>query len=232
MGRVDWRGGRTAARGEVVMRYRLAIGLAAAMLPLLFGAPTSSQLANAEDATRPKGHFKVQDPANLTAAEALSIYEQIADQLLDGYRLSGIAAARAYRDWRRYNSAPYRSATHGARYVNNYANPVAKTYGRLADGARMPVGSVIAKPSFSVTKRGDVFAGPLFVMEKMPAGFNAASGDWRYAMIMPDGSLLGVTNGDNSDKVEFCIGCHAVREAQDHLYGVPPDYVQHSLETQ
>ena len=80
---------------------------------------------------------------------------------------------------------------------------------------------MIAKDSFAVTEDGGVHPGPMFVMEKMPAGFNDASGDWRYTMIMPDGSIFGVTDGTGSKRVEYCISCHLAREAHDHLYFVP-----------
>ena len=43
-------------------------------------------------------------------------------------------------------------------------------------------------------------------------------------MIMPDGELLGATNGPNAERVEYCIGCHLVREAYDHLYFLPTSH--------
>ena len=86
----------------------------------------------------------------------------------------------------------------------------------------MPQGAILAKDSFAVTEIGDVFSGPLFVMEKMQPGFNPASADWRYTMIMPDGSLLGTTNGDGSARVKFCVTCHeVVRADRDHMFYVP-----------
>jgi len=66
-----------------------------------------------------------------------------------------------------------------------------------------------------------VAPGPLFLMEKMPAGFNYVSGDWRYTMIMPDGRIFGVTKGENAERVEYCITCHLAREDNDHLFFVP-----------
>lgn len=89
----------------------------------------------------------------------------------------------------------------------------------------MPPGAVLAKDSFTVTAQGDVSTGPLFLMEKMPAGFSAKTRDWRYTMIMPDSSLFGTTKGDGSDRVEFCVTCHATAgEAADHLFFVPEKY--------
>jgi hypothetical protein len=179
---------------------------------------------------RPKRHFKVQRPANLSDADALTVYDQIIDDLVSGYALSGNPSATAFRDWRRYNTAPYRSATHGNRYVNNYGNVRAKSYGGFEKAGVMPPGAVLAKDSFAVTKLGDVTLGPLFLMEKMAAGFNPSSGDWKYTMIMPDGSVFGETGGDGGDKVQFCADCHnVVGKSQDYLYLVPKEYRQKIL---
>lgn len=87
----------------------------------------------------------------------------------------------------------------------------------------MPVGSILAKDSFLV-KNGKVMAGPLFVMEKMPADFNEASGNWRYTMVTPTGAIFGVTNGVNSKGMEFCIECHAAMADNDHMYFLPEEY--------
>ncbi len=114
------------------------------------------------------------------------------------------------------------SATHGKRYVNNYANPRAKAYGKAEKAGTFPEGSVLSKDSFEVTDHGDVLTGPLYLMEKMNAGFNPESRDWRYTMIMPDGSLFGITNGENSGRVEFCAECHRIAgDDRDHLFFVP-----------
>ena len=173
----------------------------------------------------PKRHFRVDRPASLSDAAALTVYLRILDEMAAGYRLSEQPGAGSYRMWRRYNRTPYRSATHGERFVNNYANTTAKAYGRYEAFGAMPVGSVLAKDSFAVTNRGDVFLGPLFLMEKMPAGFDAESQDWRYSMIMPDGSLFGTTNGEGSERVAFCITCHkAVDEKHDQMFFVPEKY--------
>ena len=61
-------------------------------------------------------------------------------------------------------------------------------------------------------------------MEKMKKGFNYVSGDWRYIMIMPDGSFMGETNGAESERVKYCIGCHLAKEQFDHLYFLPKEF--------
>jgi len=174
---------------------------------------------------KPTRHFRVERPAALTGADALTIYNRILDDMVAGYRLSGVPLTEGYRLWRRYNTVPYRSAQHGERYVNNYSNDIAGDYGLFEAAGNLPLGSILVKDSFAVTANGDVFSGPLFVMEKMSTGFNPESRDWRYSMYMPDGSLFGMTNGEGSERVEFCIACH--KEAghnQDHLFYVPERY--------
>jgi hypothetical protein len=174
---------------------------------------------------RPIRHLKVQRPASLSDADALTVYDQILDDLVRGYALSGNPTATAFRKWRRYNTSPYRSATHGNRYVSNYANAKAKAYGKFEQAGVMPAGAILAKDSFAVTTRGDVTLGPLFLMEKMPAGFDAKTGDWKYTMIMPDGSVFGETGGEGAETVRFCADCHnVVGKSQDHMYLVPKKY--------
>jgi hypothetical protein len=206
------------------------LGLVACAL-VLVSAPDGGRRATAqepalrEELEKPKRHFKVDRPADLSDAAALTVYMRVIDDMTAGYRLSGDSSAGVYRTWRRYSKTPYRSSTHGQRFVNNYANALAKAYGGYEDAGDMPEGAVVAKDSFAVTARGDVFSGPLFLMEKMPAGFNPDSRDWRYTMIMPDGSLFGRTKGEGSGRVEFCATCHQTAGADnDHLFFLPKEY--------
>ena len=105
--------------------------------------------------------------------------------------------------------------------VQNHVNETARAYGNFEKAGKFPEGSVIAKDSFSITETVGILLGSLFVMEKMPRGFNYVSGDWKYSVIKPDGRLFGETNGKGSGRVEYCITCHLAREAFDHLFFVP-----------
>ncbi len=59
----------------------------------------------------------------------------------------------------------------------------------------------------------------------MPAGFKLVSRDWRYVKVKPDGSLIGATNGEGSERVEFCITCHKLAGYKnDDLFYVPEKY--------
>ena len=163
--------------------------------------------------------------AELSDREAASAYRKISKQLRAGYAKSGIPTAKSYFKWRRYNRVPYVSETHGGRFVNNYANKKAKAYKKFEKAGVMPVRSVLAKDSFRVTPQGKVQPGPLFVMEKMNAGFSPDTGNWRFTLVMPDGKIFGTTNGVGSRRMAFCDDCHrAVADSQDHLFFLPEKY--------
>ena len=126
-----------------------------------------------------------------------------------------------FSGWDLVRTAPYAAATHGGRYVSNYVNAVgAASYRTWEEGGPAPVGTVLAKDSFTVTASGAVGVGPLFVMEKMASDFNAASGNWRYSMVSPGGEIVGETNGAGSDMVAFCIDCHMAAE-RDSMFFLP-----------
>lgn len=197
---------------------------------LFAGLVMGSVAGHAESPLQPNRHFKIKNPARLTAAESLSVYDKVLEQMIKGYGTSGDPTAKNYSSWRRYNSAPYNSSTHGNRYVSNYGNARAVRYGKLKKGEKLPVGSIIAKDSFTVTKNKSVFAGALFLMEKLPEGRSPNTGDWRYQMIMPDGSLFGDTEGAAAKEVAFCHGCHAIRKDSDYLYFMPEKFRRQFLD--
>lgn len=200
------------------------------MALVLASAVGLGSVASAQNAAEPKRHFKIQKPAQLDQAEALTIYDNVADRMAKGYAASGDTTAKAYREWRLYNTAPYRSATHGNRYVNNYVNPIGKAYGTMKRGDRLPAGTIIAKDSLTVTSKRDVFAGALFIMERLATGANPKTGDWRYKMIMPDGSLFGDTKGVGAEKVAFCHDCHVAASDDDYLFFMPEEYKRQFLD--
>lgn len=206
------------------------VGLAGIGVWLSMGAPEPDGPAAERgdplnDLARPDRHFRVDRPADLDDADALTIYQRIRGNMASNYAESGFDFAEEYLHWRQFNTAPYLSDEHGARYLNNYGNDAALSYGRFEDAGQMPEGAILVKDSFEVTARGDVVTGPLFVMEKMPEGFNSAARDWRYTMIMANGKVFGRTGGDNSSRVEFCIECHRkAGEENDDLFFLPEDY--------
>lgn len=185
------------------------------------------------DANVPRRHFRRQEIAELSPTEAERIYRILENALVNGYASSGLEDLSSYQALTRQNTAPYPSASHGNHFLNNYANDIARDYDKFEQAGLFPEGSVIYKDSFAVTESRQSFSGgvsrqislgPLFIMRKMKKGFNPVSGDWQYIEIEPDGRMLGMTNGEGADSVEYCIGCHLAREKFDHLYFIPEEY--------
>ena len=164
------------------------------------------------------------DAVALTDAEARDAYACIRAAMAEGYAESGNRWAAAYSSWKTYAARPYVSDTHGARFVNNYANERgAANYGLFESAGPAPEGTVLAKDSFTV-KGGRVAAGPLFLMEKMAAGFDADTRDWRYTLILPSGRIVGSTGGAGTGKVAFCAECHLSVEEQDSRFFLDEAY--------
>lgn len=169
-------------------------------------------------------HLAIENPAELTKDEARGHYKSLARRMARGYAAAQMDLIRNYQNWPLFNDAPYISATHGQRFVNSYANRMAHNYATLQEGEVLPVGSVLAKDSMTVTDEGNVHPGALFVMEKLPAGTNPDTADWRYIMVMPDGSLFGDTMGNRADAVAYCHVCHEAVADRDYTFYVPDEF--------
>jgi len=112
----------------------------------LAGEPTFCSIPRlATDGSAPQTVVGAGGGRHLTDEEAVEAYDCIQERLVGAYAKAGHAPATGYTDWSVYSSAPYVSATHGNRYVNNYANPTARAYGRFEDVGKLPVGSVLAR---------------------------------------------------------------------------------------
>ena len=192
--------------------------LAAVALLLCLVTPVTAE-ENGLERWPEGGHIRVLDPATLAPGEAERIYQTLKPRLVEGYQRSGLPDLD-YGAWQRFNARPYLSDQHGNRFVNVIGNALASGLLGASRDKPLPVGAKVLKDSISVVQSGGVSRGPLFMMEKMAAGFDPENGDWRYAMIMPNGKLFGITNGEGSAAIEFCAECHAVAAEQDYIYTV------------
>ncbi len=164
---------------------------------------------------------------DIEGPEAQALYNCIAGALYQGYQGSGIPAAAEYKDWTFASTAPYLSATHGNRFVNNLVNDAGRDayLDFLEEGLRMPTGTIAAKESFTLDKAGTVKRGPLFFMEKVSRGALPDTADWKYTLVLPSGKVMGVTGTETGKKVKFCHDCHeAVVETQDAMFFLPEEY--------
>lgn len=195
-----------------------AAGVAVGFAALAYPARVEGKGSNVT--APPNEHFAITEPARLSPEDARLAYNSLADKMVRAYAASGDAVARHYRSWTLLNEAPYPSAAHGNRYVNNYANSLAAAAGYGTPGAEMPAGAAIAKDSFTATPSGRLYPGALFIMEKLKEAASPATSDWRYVMIMPDGSIFGDSAIDAAP-MAFCHACHAARAADDYLFMLP-----------
>ena len=124
--------GRNGRIGANVLWIGLASLTVSPVLPL------------AQDSSQQEQHFTVEKPADLSPNEAAAVYARIIDDMADAFAMSEDQSAVNYRRWQQFNSAPYPSATHGRRYVNNYGNALARSYGAGEVTEAMPVGAVLA----------------------------------------------------------------------------------------
>jgi hypothetical protein len=162
---------------------------------------------------------------SVPADEMVALYGCLQPKMKAAYAKGDHWAAKKWGDWDVVSTMGYRSETHGGRFVQNAANKIAAaTYGKFEEVKAMPIGSTIAKPSFVVSPDGQASIGPLFLMEKMTKGWNADTADWRYAMIMPDGSTFGITKGHNAAGMGFCVECHAGAKDNDYLLFIPEEF--------
>ncbi|NBB96606.1 MAG: hypothetical protein GVY34_00285 [Alphaproteobacteria bacterium] len=142
-----------------------------------------------------------------------TLSEASADMGADLHKASWLASdnpgAQDFAAWTNFARTPYISFTHGERFAFNHANDIAaEQYGKFEEIDAIPAGGIIAKPTFSVSTKGEALLETLFLMEKAPAGTMPDTNDWIYSAVMPDGSLMGRTNGQDAANVEFCVACH------------------------
>ena len=110
------------------------------------------------------------------------------------------------------------SATHGNTYVFTYVN---KTAAPAAERGKFPFpsGSVLFKEAFTAQAGKPGAKGPAFVMEKRKKGYDAANGDWHYAMLDPAGAVQMSGNGETGAATNFCAACHQSAKANDYVFG-------------
>lgn len=156
---------------------------------------------------------------DLTDAQVVELYECIKGELREGYAAQGDERAAAYPSWGAAATVPGGIGNHGSRFLTTFVNDTGYLeYVRFKDeDAKMPVGTVIAKESFNVNKKGKVKKGPLFFMEKVASGEADEFGNWVYSALQAKGKAMKI-------KQSFCHNCHTNFEDQDSLGYPEEDY--------
>ncbi|WP_281858695.1 cytochrome P460 family protein [Litoreibacter halocynthiae] len=155
----------------------------------------------------------VEDPFDLEAAQINEIYDCLKDAMAEGYAKEGDEVASSFRSWTVTSTRPAVAGAHGNRLLQTFANDIsAEQYLKFVEeGVKMPVGSVLAKESITISKKKkQARVGPLFIMTKMEDGAIPETADWLYAGIQPNGKVMKI-------KQSFCHDCHASYADQDML---------------
>jgi hypothetical protein len=174
-----------------------------------FGLALTATTAFAEDCAT----LTVEDRFDLEGEDIVALYDCLADKLAAGYAKEGDAVGANYRSWAPTATRPAIQGSHGTRILNTFANDIAaEQYLKFEDeGVNMPVGSVLAKESISLSiKKKKARPGPLFIMTRMEAGSIPETNDWLYAALQPNGKVMKV-------KQSFCHDCHEAYEDSDYL---------------
>ncbi len=165
-------------------------------------------------------------PATQAAQDTAGAAQAGAEDMYAKFGPLGVGA-----DWASYTKVttePYPSQDHGNRFVETYVNDIGLASYK-DDELDVPVGSVVVKVSWE--RDGDSpssVRGPIFIMEKRDAGFDAENEDWYYAFHWADppakwSERLGgpVYWQSPSPKVNYCGNCHNGYDRQ--LGGVPEE---------
>lgn len=175
----------------------------------LFAAGTSFGAAHAQDCV----NVGVESAFDLEEDQVVALYECLGDKMLEGYTKGDNEVAASFRGWAATSTRPAVAGPHGNRFLNTFANDIAaEQYLKFEDeGVVMPVGSVLAKESISISKKKKTARpGPLFIMTKLAAGGAPETADWLYSGVQPNGKPMKF-------KQSFCHNCHAGWEDSDYL---------------
>ena len=179
-------------------------------------ALAANSAAAADDCT----NVGVEEFWDLEGAQVEALYDCLEGKMAEGYAKEGDPIASEFRSWTVTQTRPAVAGPHGNRLLQTFANDIAaESYLKFSDEIEMPVGSVLAKESISISKKKKTARpGPLFIMTKMEAGSIPETDDWLYGMVQPNGKPAKF-------KQSFCHNCHEGWAEQDNL-GYPLEEVR------
>ncbi len=129
----------------------------------------------------------------------------------------GIESSIAFEDWRQWAKTtpePYFSREHGNRWVTIYFDDLADTSDQSIS-APYAVCAKIIKVHF--TDISGATPRKLFLMTKMPAGFDPDHGDWWYGNYNHTVGPAIIEQG----AIEACIDCHKKASSLDYVFSKP-----------
>lgn len=125
----------------------------------------------------------------------------------------GIESAVAFEDWRGWNKTsptPYLSGEHRS-WATIYFDELAAKSSQSANGQFVPCAKIV-KVHFA--DAGGTAIRKLFLMAKMPAGFDPDHGDWWYGNYDTSVGAGMIEQGI----VDGCINCHQRASGLDYVF--------------
>jgi len=178
-------------------------------MTLAAGFALTAGAAAAQDCT----NIGVESFFDLEEAQVVSLYDCLKDKMAEGYAKEGDEVGSNFRNWAPTATRIAVAGPHSERLLLTFANDIAaEQYLKFEEeGVEMPVGSILAKESISISKKKKTARpGPLFIMTKMETGSIPETDDWLYGGLQPNGKPMKF-------KQSFCHNCHIGWEDQDAL---------------
>lgn len=197
-------------------KSRVKLSLMAAGIFVLYGCAGSGQ-QSVSDTACVVNKAKV----DLTVDGLKTLYDCTRPTLVAGYQSKDHEMAAIHTARQAASLAPQAPGMHSQQYLMTYVNPVGfAEYIRFATiDPGMPVGSVIAKETFTI-KGNKVKHGPLLFMEAVGQDVAQQTGGWRYSGIKPNGST------QQPLEMVFCqriiVACADVAGKSAKTHGVTP----------
>ncbi|UWQ94322.1 cytochrome P460 family protein [Rhodobacteraceae bacterium M385] len=153
------------------------------------------------------------DILDFTQDQIDALYDCVSDELLENYQSGDNEIAAVYRDWGHAQTGPAAPGFHGGRFLNTFVNDVGfdayVQYEEDDETFEMPVGSVIAKESYTL-RDGAPRRGPLFIMTRAETADYPDTDGWVYSAVQPNGDPMGISQS-------FCHDCHGGYTHSDSL---------------
>lgn len=153
------------------------------------------------------------DILDFTQDQIDALYDCVRDELPAAYGAGDNEVAATYREWDAAATGPAAPGFHGGRFLNTFVNETGHgEYIRYEDDDEtfeMPVGTVIAKESFTL-RDGAPRIGPLFIMTRAETSEYPDTDGWVYSAVQPNGNPMGISQS-------FCHDCHGGFAFSDSL---------------
>ena len=130
--------------------------------------------------------------ATISDEDLRNLYADSRSDLIDGYQKGSNDIAREYDKWQTASTIPANPGVHSKRYMMTYVNDIGHSaYTEYsAKNVKMPVGTKIAKESFTVKTKGRFSPSPLFTMEKVGLEEAPETDGWFYGRVNRNGRKM------------------------------------------